>query len=108
MTRDASAFVERTFTVDGHEVSCRFFRPEPDGLSFRCRFEIHWPEGVRTKSTGGVDEVQALLLAMNIAHVDLLSARENNGRAVLFHDQRELDLPFPETVRHWVSGTDAP
>jgi hypothetical protein len=96
-------FVERLFTVDGQNVSCRFFRPETDGLSFRCRFEIYWPEGVRSKSMGGVDEVQALLLAMSIAHTDLLSARENDGREVLYLDQRDLDLPFAEAIRDWVA-----
>ena len=103
MTTPNIPFVERSFTVGGHDVSCRFFRPEPDGLSFRCSFEIAWPEGAKTKSMGGVDEVQALLLAMGIAHTDLLSARENHGREVLFLDQPNLDLPFPESVRHWVS-----
>jgi len=106
MTKDASAFVERVFAVDGHEVSCRFFRPEPEGADFRCRLEIHWPEGVWTSSTWGVDEVQALFLAVNKAHVDLLSARENDGREVLYLGDRDLNLPFPETVRHWVSGKD--
>lgn len=103
MTTTNIPFVERAFTVDGHDVSCRFFRPEPDGLAFRCRFEIGWPEGIKTKSMGGVDEVQALLLAMSIAHTDLLSARENDGREVLYLDQRDLDLPFAESIRDWVS-----
>jgi len=94
-------FVERVVTVNGADVSCRFFRPEPDGFSFRCRVEIEWPEGVRSKSAGGVDEVQALLLAMQLVHTDLLAARENDGRSVLWLDDRSLGLPIAKSNRDW-------
>ena len=97
------AFVERMFTVEGEQVSCRFFQPELDSSDFHCRFEIHWPEGIEAKSVAGVDSVQALLLAMSIAHTDLLAAREIDGREVLYLKQRGLDLPFGENIRDWVS-----
>jgi hypothetical protein len=101
MGNDKRPFVERTVNVDGQDVSCRFFRPEPDGFSFRCRVEIDWPEGVRSKSMGGVDEVQALLLAMQIVHTDLLAARENDGRKVSWLNDRSLGLPIPDSIRDW-------
>ena len=94
-------FVERTVKVDGQDVSCRFFPPEPDGVSFHCRFEIGWTEGPRCKSAGGVDEVQALLLAMQLAYTDLLSGRENHGREVLWLDSRSLGLPIAKAIRDW-------
>jgi hypothetical protein len=92
-------FVERTFNVDGQDVPCRFFRPEADDSSFRCRFEIDWPEGRRSKIAGGGDEVQALLLAMQLAHTDLLAARENEGREVSWLDEPTLGLPIAEVMR---------
>lgn len=101
MSTDSEPFVERTVNVDGQQVFCRFFRPEPDGSSFRCRFEIDWPEGVRSKAAGGVDEVQALLLAMQAAHTDLLAARENGGRNVSWLDERSLGLPLAKSIRDW-------
>ena len=94
-------FVERTINVDGQNVSCRFYRPEADGSSFRCRFEIYWPEGVRSKAAGGVDEVQALLLAMQRAHTDLLSARENDGRKVSWLDDRSIGFAIANSIRDW-------
>jgi hypothetical protein len=94
-------FIERTLKVDGQDVTCRFFRPEPDGSSFRCRFEIDWPEGRRSKAAGGVDEVQALLLAMQGAHTDLLAAREKDGREVSWLDERTLGLPVAKSIRDW-------
>ena len=100
------AFVQRQFAVDDQVVTCRFFKPEadPDGPSFFCRYEIDWPEGTRSKRAGGVDEVQALLLAMTRAHTDLLSARENDGREVSWLDGRKLWLPIADTIRDWDDG----
>jgi hypothetical protein len=101
MDTTSEQFVLRTIQVDGQDVSCRFFRPEPDGSSFQCRFEIDWPEGRRSKAAGGIDEVQALLLAMQRAHTDLLAARENDGREVSWLDERTLGLPIARSIRDW-------
>jgi Domain of unknown function (DUF6968) len=95
------AIAQRMFTVDGQEVKCRFFPPERDGGSFFCRYEIDWNEGVRTRKIGGVDEVQALVLAMQAAHTDLLAARENEGRRVSWLDRQSLGLPIAQTIRDW-------
>lgn len=94
-------FVERTINVDGQNVGCRFFQPEPDGSSFFCRYEIDWPEGVLSRRAGGVDEVQAMLLAMQLAHTDLLSAREKDGRTVSSLDERSLGFPIASSIRDW-------
>jgi hypothetical protein len=92
----------RLFVVDGTETLCSFFRPQPDGRDYSCRYEIAWSEGSRTRKIMGVDEVQALLLAMQTAHIDLLAARENDGRQVTYLDGKNLDLPVAESVRHWI------
>jgi hypothetical protein len=104
---DADAFVHRVFTVDGREVACRFFRSEPDRGSFACRYEIDWPEGTRGRSISGVDEVQALLLAMQAAHLDLLLARRDDGRLVSWLDEARLGLPIADVVRDLEVGPDA-
>ena len=101
MSTESGPVVDRRFSVDGQLVSCRFFWPELDGGSYFCRYEIDWPEGMRSRSTGGVDEVQALLLAMQTAHTDLLAARENDGRSVLWMGQRALGLPIANVIREW-------
>ena len=97
----AGAFAQRIFLVDGRETVCRFFKPEADGKDFRCRYEIDWMEGLRSRQVYGVDEVQAFLLAMQMAHADLLSARENDGRQVYWLDQRSLGLPIANSIRDW-------
>ncbi|MFK0688258.1 DUF6968 family protein [Mesorhizobium sp. IMUNJ 23033] len=100
----AVGFVQRTFLVDGREVTCRFSQPEAEeGRDFQCRYEIGWAEGPRSRKACGIDEVQALLLAMQMAHADLLSARESNGRQVSWLDQQSLGLPVANSIRDWDS-----
>lgn len=98
------AFVQRIFLVDGRETACRFFKPEAEGNDFQCRYEIDWAEGIRSRQAYGVDDVQAFLLAMQMAHADLLSARENDGRQVAWLDQRSLGLPIANAIRDWDPG----
>src|SRR5690348_11910435 len=65
-------FIERRFElVDNASVVLRFLRPEPDGDDYRCAYEIIWPDRVRNSYAMGIDAVQALLLAMQTAHVEL-------------------------------------
>lgn len=65
----SDVFCERRYQtlLDGGvvEFPVRWFRPEPSGEDFICWFEIDWPHRERTRSrVYGVDQVQALLLAM--------------------------------------------
>lgn len=98
------AFVQRIFVVDGRETACRFYKPEAEGGDFHCRYEIAWAEGLRSRKIHGVDEVQAFLLAMQIAHTELLSAREHEGRQVSWLNQRSLGLPILDSIRDWDPG----
>ncbi len=99
MTEDVIA--RRSFRIDGHDAECRFFRPTEDGGSYFCRYEIDWPEGTKSKRAGGVDEVQALLLGMMVAHTDLLAARNRKGRTVEWLDGQSLGLPITPGARDW-------
>ncbi|MDR6128619.1 hypothetical protein QE361_002175 [Sphingomonas sp. SORGH_AS802] len=96
-----SIFAKRAFVVDGREVECRFYKPLQDNDCFFCKVEIDWPEGVKSKRAGGVDEVQALLLGMKMAHVDLLAARNVDGRTVEWLDDKSLGLPISDVIRDW-------
>ena len=99
MTDDV--IVRRIYKIDGHDSECRFYRPEEDEGSFFCRFQIDWPEGTTNKRHGGVDEVQALLLAMMAAHTDLLAARNVGGRSIEWLDDQSLGLPVANSIRDW-------
>ena len=60
---------------------------------------IDWPHGSRSGEAFGVDEVQALLLAMQRAHVDLLIARKDNPAVISWLDQTSLGLPLCQSLR---------
>ena len=73
---------------------------------FFCRIEVDWPEGTKIRKIYGVDEVQALCLALQTAHTDLLVARERGGRQVSWLGQRRLGLPVADADRDWDSDGD--
>lgn len=92
-------YISRQFTVDGEMVDCHFFKPESYGQDYRCRYEIMWLDRPRSRWVCGVDEVQALLLAMQAAHTDLLIARKDDGLQISWLDQDSLGLPLAQTLR---------
>ncbi|MBB4618168.1 DUF6968 family protein [Sphingomonas abaci] len=96
-----NSFARRIFVVDGYEAECRFYKPQQDNSYFFCNVEIDWPEGTKRKRACGVDEIQALLLGMKMAHADLLSARNVDGRTVEWPDDKSLGLPISDILRDW-------
>ncbi len=56
-------------------MTIRLYRPEPDPLpggAFRCAFDITGlPEPVITRTAHGEDSYQALVLAMELIHVEI-------------------------------------
>lgn len=99
-------FCERVFQIDGQNAGCRFFKPEVDGQDYLCRYEIDWPEGEYKERAYGVDAVQALLLAMQKAHTDLLAARENDARQISWFDMLGLGMPIPKTISDWAPDNE--
>lgn len=91
----------RLFSIDGQAAECRFLAPVEDRGSYFCSYQIDWPEGMKQKRAGGVDKVQALLLAMATAHTDLLAARNMEKREVEWLDGEDLGLPVTPSVRDW-------
>ena len=87
-------FAERIFELDGKELVCRFHAPflAPGG-EYRCVVEILWPENPLRRSIAGIDGVQAVLLAMRLAHTELVvSDAYKSGRLTLYQ-RPDLDLP---------------
>jgi hypothetical protein len=89
-------FIQRQFELaTGSEVFVRFHRPAPDDDDFRCNYEIIWPDRKRASYAVGVDEVQALILAIQKAHVDLLSSPEADRGELSWLGSPDLGLPLP-------------
>jgi hypothetical protein len=89
-------FIERQFELgDSASVVLRFLRPQPDGNDYRCTYQITWPDRERSAYGMGIDAVQALLLAMQMAHVYLLASPEYKAGALRYLGERDLGLPLP-------------
>lgn len=92
----AETFVERRFELRvGGAVTVHLFRPEPDGDDWRCAYRIIWPDRERRSQAFGVDGLQALFLAMQKVHADLLASPENKAGALTWLAERDLGLPLP-------------
>jgi hypothetical protein len=57
-----NVIARRIYKIDGQQAECRFYRPSEDGGSFFCQVQIDWPEGIKEKRAGGVDEVKHFCL----------------------------------------------
>jgi hypothetical protein len=92
-------FVSRRFALpQAGEVIVRFAQPVADANDFRCDYQIAWPDRTRTSHAVGVDSVQAPLLAMEKAHVDLLASDENKNGVLQWLGSAALGLPLPRSV----------
>jgi hypothetical protein len=90
-------FVERRLELNSiGEVTVQFFRPEPDDRAYRCAYQIKWPDRERRSFGAGIDAVQALILAMCKAHVELLVSPEGRAGMLTWSGTRDLGLPLPD------------
>jgi hypothetical protein len=89
-----AAFVERQFDNGGTPVVCRFFKPtrQADG-EYQCRWSIDWGNGERNLRAIGIDSIQALLLAMRVAHTELIESEPFKQGKLTYLNERELELP---------------
>ena len=91
------SFVERHFEFNGGtQVIVRFFEPVAEKQQcFRCDYEIAWPDAQNISRGYGADAVQALVLAMQGAHVDLLASARARAGELTWLGNRDLELPLP-------------
>jgi hypothetical protein len=90
---------ERVFTAGDNDVRLEVFRPEPDPRGdYRCCYTLRGAGLERDFRGYGVDPMQALLLALANAHVDLLAFRRDAGIPITWLDMRDLGLPLASGV----------
>lgn len=92
-------FISRMFELGRDKVLCSIDKPVADGDDFRCDYRIVFPTRERRAHAYGVDGVQALTLAMQRAHMDLLSAPERRNETLLWLGMEDLGLPLPSNVQ---------
>jgi len=90
--------LERTFNIGSESIRLEVDQPRPDGDDFRCEFRLQGAGLAREAYGMGVDSIQALLLALQHAHLDLLAHRRDTGLPVEWLEMRDLGLPLPSCV----------
>lgn len=87
----------RLYTLTGAadaDVAVEIARPVPDQSDYRCDYTIHWPGAQERGHATGVDEIQALLLALRKVAIDLrLSEYAKSGRLSWLGNRDNLGLP---------------
>jgi Domain of unknown function (DUF6968) len=101
----------RTLAVEseGRQVALeiRLFKPEPDDEASSCRYEIDWPSGTKSKRAVGVDDIQAILLALQLIGSELYTSEyHKNGQLVWLAAESGYGFPVPSTARDLLVGED--
>jgi len=89
-----TAFIERKFALrNGKEVILRLFAPQPGDMDWECETELTWPDRQIRRKLFGIDGIQALLIAMHLAQVELQDSPEYAAGELTWLEQNRLGLP---------------
>jgi hypothetical protein len=90
------------------QIGVRIFLPAKVESAWTCRYEIDWPDKMRSRSAAGNDSVQALLGAMQMIGSDIVaSTYYASGEIVLDASYLGCGFPVPHNIRHLLRGDDA-
>lgn len=87
----------RTLTLAGdpdREIVVTVFQPQRDRDDYRCEFEIDDKRGYAM----GVDEVQALLLALQTIGTNLYTSEHFKAGKLRWLGMRNLGFPVPKVI----------
>jgi len=89
------------------DVGVRFDQPIDHGTHWTCGFEIDWPSGPMKKEAEGIDSVQALLLAFQMAGT-ILYVSSYHEAGLLWWDKPGdgYGFPTPTGMRDILVGRD--
>jgi hypothetical protein len=82
--------------LNGSSFGAEWAEPQPDGNGdFRCAYSFNLGGRNRSSYAIGVDAVQAVMLALMKAHVELLASPEGRRQEITWLGGTELGLPLP-------------
>jgi hypothetical protein len=89
------------------EVVIRLYQPEAKDGTWSCRFEIDWPNQRRLSRAGGVDSMQALVLALQAIGIEIYSSSyHKSGLLKWYEPTRGYGFPVSYNVRDLLIGDD--
>lgn len=94
----------RVLDVGGKRVTVVIGKPEkfPDAEDYYCPYQIVGLGNERVRYAGGVDAVQAMLLALKMIGTDLCTSPEAQAKQLTWQGGQspgDLGFPVPESVR---------
>lgn len=89
-------------------VQIRVFKPEEKDGMWLCRYEIDWPEGKKSMSTGGFDSAQSLILALLTIGTELYTSEYHESDSLTWEKPRAgYGFPVLVSMRDMLIGDDA-
>jgi len=80
--------------------------PVDDGKTWFCPYRILGLGNERVKRTGGIDSVQAVYMALQMAGTDLYTSDPSRQKELTWCGQLNLGLPVPKTIADMVPPED--
>ncbi len=93
---------------DEIQIPIRIFAPEKAvNGSWFCRYEIDWPGENHRMDVGGVDSVQALVLALQVIGAEIYSSNYHKSGTLYFDAPgKGYGFPVVPTFRDLLQGDD--
>ncbi len=92
--------------ADGKRVFVLIGRPEkfPDSDDYYCPFQITGIGNEKIKCVGGIDSIQALLLALNMVGIDLYTSSGAKAGYLRWvaGEKGELGFPLPDILSDFI------
>jgi hypothetical protein len=87
------------------ELKVSVFSPVETEGSWTCRYQIDWPEETLVRDVGGIDALQAILLAFYMVGSDLyFSIANREGRLMFAGVKGQLGFPLHASIREGAVG----
>jgi hypothetical protein len=89
------------------EVPIRLFQPEENDGTWVCRYEIDWPNRKWSSFAGGIDSIQALILALQKIGIEIYTSSYHLSQSVKWIEQKKgYGFPVTSNVRDLLVGDD--
>ena len=89
------------------EIPIRIHAPEKARVDWMCRFDIGWPEGKAERWGGGVDPIQALVMALQMIGVEIYASRYHElGNLRWLATGQGYGFPVSHNARDLLVGDD--
>lgn len=103
---------ERTLKLsqdhDYRLVIVRLFSPTQLDEAWSCRWEIHWPDRLRSGEAFGHDGMQAVVLGLQAIGSEIYASDEHeSGRLSWSEGRLGYGFPVPRIIRGLLIGDDA-